>query len=619
MKPYILVLLVFMTQSLWGQKTYEQLLVDIKKHSPQDSIRVELLVDACVAATFRADTLVLKMATEANQLSNKLGYELGKIRSLNCLGNYYFSRALNDKAINFYLQALRIAEKRNDYSNIVIGKSNLANVFSHNFEDQKSIKLLNECDQLLLKNGQVFTQNRAAILTNLANSYFQLKQYTKAIQTYNEVLAICQKLNIGFGLALTLDNLGKTYFELKQYPKALDYFEKAKIEIEKHHVDFVRGKNLNNIGKTYSALGNSTKGLKFLQQAKAIALQNQDNEALRDIYFEMQKGFAQTNQFKAAFEHLEKYSILKDSVFSSEKNKTIQELNTKYETEKKDSEIKSLAQQKQISELESGRKTAIIYTILAFLLVGSMMAYALFMRFKTQKQNELLTTQLEEAQRRIEIEQKATESELKALKSQMNPHFMFNALNSIQEQFMYGDKTLANEQMGNFTYLTRQILSISGKKRITLATEIELLTKYLELEKMRFSEGFSYEISLDDQLDEDYHQLPPMLIQPFVENSIKHGLLHKNGDKRLSIMFSMDETEEHIICVVEDNGVGRAKSAEIKQKRFASHESFSTAATSERLRLLSSSLNSQELVHYDDLLDEQGQSLGTRVMLKIPL
>ena len=125
-----------------------------------------------------------------------------------------------------------------------------------------------------------------------------------------------------------MDNLGKTYFELKQYPKSLDYFEKAKVEIEKYRVDFVRGKNLNNIGKTYSALGNPNKGLDFLQQAKVIALQNQDNEAIRDIYFEMQRGFAKTNQFNAAFEYLEKYTTLKDTAFSSEKNKTIQELNT---------------------------------------------------------------------------------------------------------------------------------------------------------------------------------------------------------------------------------------------------------------------------------------------------
>jgi len=619
MRGFLLSLFIVFGHPLWSQKTYEQLLNDIQKHPKSDTIRIELLIDACVSATFRADTLVLKMANEAHELSNKLRYELGKIRSLNCIGNYYFNRALNDKAIFYYLQALRIAEKRKDYANIVIGKSNLANVFLHNYEEKKAIQLLTECDQILLKNGQKFTQNRAAILTNLANSYFQTKEYSKCIQAYNEVLEICQQLNIGFGLALTYDNLGKTYFELKNYAKALSYFEKAKIEIEKHQVDFVRGKNLNNLGRTYSALGNPTKSLAYLKEAKTIALQNQDNEALRDIHFEIQKSYARMNQFKDAYENLEQYSILKDSVFNTSKNKTIQELNTKYETEKKDIEIKSLAQQKQISELESERKTAIIYTILAFLAVGSVLAYALFLRFKTQKQNELLTTQLNEAKRRIEIEQKANESELKALKSQMNPHFMFNALNSIQEQFMYGDKNIANEQMGNFTYLTRQILSISGKRRIPLASEIDLLTKYLELEKMRFSEGFSYTITVSDELDEDYHQLPPMLIQPFVENSIKHGLLHKSGEKRLSIAFSMDEKEEFIVCVVEDNGVGRAKSAELKQKRLQIHESFSTNATSERLRLLSSSMNTQELVQYEDLADEYGQSSGTRVTLNIPL
>ena len=247
------------------------------------------------------------------------------------------------------------------------------------------------------------------------------------------------------------------------------------------------------------------------------------------------------------------------------------------------------------------------------------MAYFSFTRFKTKKQNELLSNQLDEAERRIEIEQKATESELKALKSQMNPHFMFNALNSIQEQFMFGDKALANEQMGNFTYLTRQILTVSGKKRISLATEVEILNKYLELEKMRFSTDFQYEIKLSHKIDEDYHQIPPMLIQPFVENAIKHGLLHKQGDKKLSVIFDLDETEENLICTVEDNGIGRAKSAVMKTKQKQQHESFSTSATEERLRLLSSQLNSKDLVNYQDLINSELQAVGTRITVKIPI
>ena len=184
---------------------------------------------------------------------------------------------------------------------------------------------------------------------------------------------------------------------------------------------------------------------------------------------------------------------------------------------------------------------------------------------------------------------------------------------------MYGDKILANEQMGNFTYLTRQILTVSGKKKINLSTEVEILTKYLELEKMRFAEGFNYDISLSENIDEDYHQIPPMLIQPFVENSIKHGLLHKVGEKKLSVNFTLDEAEENLICTVEDNGVGREKSAEIKSKRVQQHESFSTTATEERLRLLSNGLNNKDLVVYEDLQNSVGEAIGTKVTIKIAL
>lgn len=614
MKNLITLLLFCFSLESFGQKNYEDLLKELKKHPQKDTIRTELLIDACVAATFRADTNVLKMATEANQIANSLNYQLGKIRSLNCIGNYYFNRALNDKAISYYLQALKLAEQSKDYHNIIIGKSNLANVFSHTFHDDKAIQLLTEADQLLIQRGDILSQNRAAILTNLANSYTNLKQFAKTIPIYKSVLAICQKQNIGFGIALTLDNLGKSYFELKQYEKARILFEQAKTEIEKNHVDFVRGKNLKNLGKVYAALGKPIQSLQYLNKAKDISIANQDNEGMSDIYFELQKDYAKINDFRNAYLYLQQYTQLKDSIFSIEKNKSIQELNTKYETEKKDNQIRTLAQQQQITKLESEQKTAFIYSILIGIFALTTIAYFSFTRFKAKKANELLQNQLEEAQRRIIIEQKATESELKALKSQMNPHFMFNALNSIQEQFMFGDKNLANEQMGNFTYLTRQILTISGKKKINLSTEIEILNKYLELEKMRFADGFQYEIKLSDSIDEDYHLIPPMLIQPFVENSIKHGLLHKIGDKKLSVDFDLDPKEENLICVVIDNGVGRKKAAEIKSRQIQQHESFSTSATEERLRLLNDNLQKEDLIIYYDLPEG-----GTKVKITIPL
>lgn len=178
---------------------------------------------------------------------------------------------------------------------------------------------------------------------------------------------------------------------------------------------------------------------------------------------------------------------------------------------------------------------------------------------------------------------------------------------------MYGDKLKGNEQLGNFTYLTRQILTVSGKKQIPLSTEIEILNKYLELEKMRFQNDFEYSVSFSDTIDEDYLQLPPMMIQPFVENSIKHGLLHKEGLKKLFIHFDLSTNEDFIICTVEDNGIGRAKSAEIKASNSNKHSSFSTSSIEQRLELLNSNLKLNNLIVYSDLAS------GTKVEIKIPL
>lgn len=202
---------------------------------------------------------------------------------------------------------------------------------------------------------------------------------------------------------------------------------------------------------------------------------------------------------------------------------------------------------------------------------------------------------------------------LTAIKSQMNQHFMYNTLNGIQEQFLFGDKTIASEQLSNFTQLTRQILDVSSKRSIPISTEIEILTKYLDLEKMRFSEGFNYNITFGDTIDEDYHQIPPLLIQPFIENAIRHGLLHKNGEKVVEVHFELDAPEENIICTVQDNGIGRAKANEINAKRIRQFDSFSTSATEERLRLLTSASTKQNFIAYQDLPE------GTKVKITIPL
>lgn len=373
-----------------------------------------------------------------------------------------------------------------------------------------------------------------------------------------------------------------------------------------------------NLSKAYALKKDYTKaksiGLETFRRANELKYPELIMKSARNL----KEIFIANKEKVNALEYAEIEIKMKDSLFNvNNKNSAIKSL-FKYETEKKEAKINELNQKKKIAELQSNKKTILINSFIISFLALAIIAYFLFSRFKTQKKNELLETKLAEAEKLLEAEKKATDSELKALKSQMNPHFIFNALNSIQEQFMYGDKLKGNEQLSNFTYLTRQILEVSGKKQITIATEVDILTKYLDLEKMRFVKDFEYTITIGSNIDEDYHKLPPMLLQPFVENSIKHGLMHKKGLKKLAIDFELSANEEYLICTILDNGVGRKKSAEIKANNQVNHNSFSTQSIEERLLLLNEKLQLNDLIVYEDRTENE-EIIGTKVTVKIPL
>jgi len=237
------------------------------------------------------------------------------------------------------------------------------------------------------------------------------------------------------------------------------------------------------------------------------------------------------------------------------------------------------------------------------------------------KETAQLQAKYEAEKREAELKEarlQHTESELKALKAQMNPHFIFNALNSIQEIFFLGNKRLANKHLSRFSQLMRNILKASGKKVITLQEEINMLDEYLALEALRFGNSFQYTIEVDDNVDTYTLDVPPMIIQPFVENAVKHGLLHKEGEQQITIHFTFDEATSVIKTTVTDNGIGRKASALINQHR-SNHESFSTSATQKRFDILNQFTTNKFSFVYDDIADEHGVPLGTKVSITLPV
>jgi len=203
-------------------------------------------------------------------------------------------------------------------------------------------------------------------------------------------------------------------------------------------------------------------------------------------------------------------------------------------------------------------------------------------------------------------------SKLTAIQSQMNPHFIFNALNSIQDLILKGNVEHSYSYITTFSNMVRRTLDYSDKDFIEFEQEIKLLELYLSLEKLRFKKDLEYNIEIMNVED---ILLPPLLIQPFIENSLVHGLLHKEGIKRLVIKF---ELAENLICTIEDNGIGREKSKTIQQRQRSDHQSFSGRAIRNRFEIFGEVFGGDFGYAYYDL-NEGGKPVGTKVVLRIPV
>ncbi len=241
--------------------------------------------------------------------------------------------------------------------------------------------------------------------------------------------------------------------------------------------------------------------------------------------------------------------------------------------------------------------------------VSGLMLLSLFLFYK------FYTATLQNVkQSKAELKQKLVEMEMKALRAQMSPHFIFNSLNSINRYIVKSDPETASAYLTKFAKLIRLILENSNHKIISLEQELNALKLYIELEAFRFNKKFSYSLSVSPDVDSTTLGIPPMVIQPFIENAIWHGLLHKDSPGNLQI--SIVRSGNGIQCVILDNGVGRKKASELKSKSVSQDKSFGMKITADRLNMIRGN-NKISTVEIVDLEDEQGKASGTKVILEI--
>lgn len=607
-----------------------------------------------ITASYRDQDPLLASALARYGLKESDAVDAQKYKSLfyKEIGIYHRRKNQLDSALYFYDNSYRAASETNDSLAMLSVKGSIANVLKAKGDYETAIQTFNE----IIVSAEKNNNSRALVAThiNLAGLYIRLKEPSKAKNVLLKGLQIKSKVD-HIAHPKIYNNLVVVYLDLEQNDSALFYAQKAekmttskrslanlyinkgiiytkqeKFELAEQSyrkalsnyktLKSTTGeiKSYNNLAQVALAKNKLSTAKSYIDQARPLIEQSKDLSFKNYFYDTEVEYYVAAKDYKNALLATQKATTINDSLLNLEKQKAISEFEVKFDTEKKEREKQKAQNQAQIAQLESTRNRTYFISVLAvagLLLIASLLYFS---RLRTRKKAELITLELKETQKRLALEKQYRNSELKALKAQMNPHFIFNALNSIQEYIILNEKNLASDYLGKFADLMRNYLHQSDAGTITLQEEVESLEMYLELEALRFGEDLNYTIEVAKNIATESVQIPTMLVQPYAENALKHGLLHKKGERNLKVTFSQPN-EKTLRCTVIDNGIGRKAAATLKNRRGDTHKSFATQANENRLDLLNYKKNKQIGVHITDLYDPLENPIGTKVTLDIPL
>lgn len=582
-----------MDYALMAEKLSAEL--DFKKGGLDANIRIGLIYKA--QANYPK---ALEFFSKAQQIGSETGDTIGVVSAINSIGLTHYYIGNYTKALDFHLKALRINEEIGNKKGVYMSYANMGLIYEAQKENAKALefyfKALDYFEETSYKQG-VYSE-----LTNIGNVYNDMEDYSKALEFYSSALKMAEELGHKSGMSVNYINIGNIYLHRKSYDGALEYYLKA-LEISKElgEKQFEAG-SLNNIGSLYlqekkykEALMYSNESLKISKSIGVLALVKDTEEILYRIYKEL-------NDSKNALLHYEAYITARDSAFNEENTKKLVRSEMNYEFEKKQAEAKFEQEKRYIEvQLKLQKQNQVIYILAG---AGLLLMLTLGLIVLLYRQNKLKTRQ-----QNMELQQKL-------LRTQMNPHFIFNALMSIQSFIYENEPKEAGVYLSRFAKLMRMILESSNEEYILLNKELITLENYLELQKLRFENRFNYIIETTPDLNTETVLIPPMLTQPFIENALEHGLQNADNEGFIKIAFGF--SEKHVTIEVQDNGIGRERAAVIKKESKILHRSMAMEISKERLSILNKGHKRKITLDVFDLKDSDNAPAGTRVIFTIP-
>ncbi len=535
---------------------------------------------------FTASNATYIIAMEGAEKTKNSG-EIAKI-SMNLASNLNFTGQY-DEAIEYGLYALKIKESSNNLERICYHYIAMGNIFRENNNNAKWEEYVQKAYKMKDVEGCASFIDITKIYNSLGGIEVQREAYEKALFFYDSLMLLSKEAQYNQGISVALTNSAGVYRQLGNAPKALELAIEAEAYFGENPYDVIFGTNFK--AELYQNLGQYEKALEMANQNIQIEeINNYSTEKLKCLLLLYELNFFLLD-YEEAYYWNDSLRITERFLRDEDIRQSMEELETKYETEKKEQQIDLLTAE---NKLKSQRLNAGLGIVGVLLIVILLITYILRIR---RKQARLIQNDLQQ----------------QVLRSQMNPHFIFNVLGSIQNFMLRNDNREASRYLSQFASLTRATLQNSAAETISLADEIAMLKNYVELEKMRSPDLFEYTIDFEEGLEVDLIQIPPMLVQPFVENAIKHAF--RNLDKKGSLELSITDKTDWIEFVVEDNGNGIQKEKAVQKD----HQSMAIEIFEKRRRLIQHKYKKEFSYELLNLGDSNEGLSGVKVILNIPV
>lgn len=593
---FIVIIILFIKNSTFSQNYHTvDSLIKVLHLQKDDTLKVITLLNLCSEYIGNNPKISIDYANQTLTLAKKIGYKHGIAGIYNNFGHIYKEEGNFPLALDYYLKSIKAHEDNNDKYSANKVLTNIAILY----QDQGNYKkALEYYFKDLKSNVNKENSHLGNIYNNIGIIYKNKGEYIKSLEYHKKGLEYRIKANDKKTISASYNNIGITYESLKQFDKSLEYYNKSlKIRKEINDINGLAATSIN-IGMTNYKIKQYQTALKYLEEGLVYAKIAGNRNWQLNAYGNFVDVYDALKDYKNEKDYLFKYIYLNDSLYNSEKSEQMIAMQTKFETEKKEAENKALAQQNQIQALTINNNRYLLAG-LVWLLVLIVIIGFLFIR-----------------QNKLKSQQQSIKLEQKLLRSQMNPHFIFNSLASI-ESFIYEHQPKeAGMYLSNFSRLMRLILDNSTNEYISLEKEVETLNYYLSLQKLRLNDNLVYNINVDEQFNPEEVFLPPMLTQPFIENAIEHGF---RGSKQTGIItVDFNKIGNKLQTQITDNGIGIMQ-AQQQKDLHKKHTSMAMQITNERLKFLNKSKRQKLSFTIEDLSFKDEKQTGTKIIFSIPI